>query len=190
MLIKAAVTHTTGSQFVIEDVELDGPKDDEVLVKIVSCGVCHTDAVSRDQLIPIPLPAVLGHEGAGVVEAVGKSVKGIKPGDHVVLSFSSCGRCRNCLTGKPYVCDDFNALNFGGILNDGTKRLSQGGKEISTFFGQSSFATYATVNQRNAVVVDKDVDLEIVGPLGCGFQTGAGTVLNGQIGRASCRERV
>lgn len=179
MKIKAAVTHTKGSKFLIEEVNLDGPKDDEVLVKIVSCGVCHTDAVSRDQLIPVPLPAVLGHEGSGIVEEVGKGVKGIKTGDHVVLSFSSCGRCKNCLTGKPYVCNEFNLLNFGGILNDGTKRLSQGEQKISTFFGQSSFATYATVNERNVVVVDKDVDLEIIGPLGCGFQTGAGTVLNG-----------
>lgn len=179
MLIKAAVTHSIGSDFRIEEVNLDGPKDDEVLVKIVSGGVCHTDAVSRDQLIPVPLPAVLGHEGSGIVEEVGKSVKGVKKGDHVVLSFSSCGRCHNCLTGKPYVCVEFNALNFGGIMNDGTKRLSQGEQELSTFFGQSSFATYATVNERNVVVIDKDVDLEVVGPLGCGFQTGAGTVLNG-----------
>ncbi len=179
MLIKAAVTHNLGECFQIEEVELKDPEQDEVLIEIVSCGVCHTDAVARDQLIPVPLPAVLGHEGAGIVKKVGSGVKGIQPGDHVVLSFSSCGKCENDHTGKPYVCKDFNLLNFGGIMNDGTKRISQGDKELSTFFGQSSFATHATVNVRNVVVIDKDVDLEIVGPLGCGFQTGVGTVLNG-----------
>lgn len=179
MLIKAAVTFNKGEEFVIEEVELDSPKDDEVLIKMVSSGVCHTDAVARDQLIPVPLPAVLGHEGAGIVEKVGNNVKGIKAGDHVVLSFSSCGHCENCLTGKPYVCEEFNPLNFGGTMNDGTKRLKKGNQELSTFFGQSSFATYAVVNSRNAVVIDKEVDLSIMGPLGCGFQTGAGTVLNG-----------
>lgn len=179
MIIKAAVTHNPGADFKMEEVDLKGPKQDEVLVKIVSCGVCHTDAAAKYQHIPVQLPAVLGHEGAGIVQEVGDGVKGIKKGDHVALSFSSCGVCENCLTGRPYVCKDFNLLNFGGIMNDGTKRLSQGDKEISTFFGQSSFATYATVNERNIVVVDKDVDLALLGPLGCGFQTGAGTVLNG-----------
>ncbi|MPW26458.1 zinc-binding dehydrogenase [Alkalibaculum sp. M08DMB] len=179
MLIKGAVTHNKGDDFVIENIELASPKADEVLVKITACGVCHTDAVARDQLIPVPLAAVLGHEGSGVVVEVGSSVTTIKPGDHVVLSYSSCGYCENCLTGKPYSCLELNKLNFGGVMNDGTKRLKHGNKELSTFFGQSSFATYAVANERNVVSVDKDVDLKILGPLGCGFQTGAGTVLNG-----------
>ncbi len=179
MFIKAAVTYTKGEKFKIEEVEISKPKQNEILIKMVACGVCHTDAVARDQLIPVPLPAVLGHEGSGIVKEVGLGVKGIKPGDHVVLSFSSCGYCENCLTGRPYVCINFNDLNFGGIMNDGTKRLKQGEQEISTFFGQSSFATYVVTNEKNVVVIDKDVELEIMGPLGCGFQTGAGTVLNG-----------
>ncbi|MFC4558979.1 NAD(P)-dependent alcohol dehydrogenase [Virgibacillus kekensis] len=178
MDIKAAITHEKSADFKIENVELDNPKNDEVLVKIVATGVCHTDAVARDQDVPVPLPAVLGHEGAGVVEKAGSNVKSVEEGDHVVLSFSSCGHCENCLTGHPAYCLQFNKLNFGGIMNDETKRLSQDGEDVSSFFGQSSFGTFAVANERNVVKVDKDVDLSLLGPLGCGIQTGAGTVLN------------
>lgn len=175
--IKAAVTRSKGEAFQIEAVELDEPKANEVLVKIVASGVCHTDAVARDMGIT-PYPIVLGHEGAGIVEKVGSGVKTIQPGDHVVLSFAYCGHCENCLTGHPAVCTDFNELNFGGKLNDGTRRLHLRNQELSTFFGQSSFANYAVANERNVVKVDKDVDLALLGPLGCGIQTGSGTVLN------------
>lgn len=178
MLIKAAVTHRQGEDFKIEKVELAPPKQDEVLIKIVATGVCHTDAVARDQLIPVPLPAVLGHEGSGIVERVGSAVTSIQPGDHVVLSFSSCGHCENCLSAHPYACNIFNNINFGGVMNDGTTRLKQGNKELAAFFGQSSFATYVVANERNIVKVDPDVDIALLGPLGCGIQTGAGTVLN------------
>ena len=178
MLIKAAVTHCKGKNFKIEDVELALPKQNEVLVKIIATGVCHTDAVARDQIIPIPLPAVLGHEGAGIVEEIGSAVTSVKPGDHVVLSFSSCGSCENCLDAMPYVCRHFNDINFGGVMNDGTTRSKQGDEVLYTFFAQSSFATYSIVNERSVVKVDKDVDIALLGPLGCGIQTGAGTVLN------------
>ncbi|MFD1363489.1 NAD(P)-dependent alcohol dehydrogenase [Lentibacillus salinarum] len=178
MEIKAAVTHGKGEEFKLEEVRLDDPKDNEVLVKIVASGVCHTDAVARDQDVPVPLPAVLGHEGSGVVEKIGSNVQTVEPGDHAVLSFSSCGHCENCLTGYPSYCLYFNDLNFGGIMNDKTKRIHQGDQELSTFFGQSSFGTYAVANARNVVKVDKDVNLSLLGPLGCGIQTGAGTVLN------------
>src|SRR5690554_5202896 len=94
------------------------------------------------------------------------------------MSFVLCGSCGNCLTGHPTVCETFNDLNFGGVMEDGSHRLSQGDKPLSTFFGQSSFATHAVAHQRNVVKVDKDVDLALLGPLGCGIQTGAGTVLN------------
>lgn len=177
MKIKAAITHAQGEPFKIEEVELANPKSNEVLVKIVASGVCHTDAVARDAAIA-PLPAVLGHEGSGIVERVGEGVTTIQPGDHVVLSFAHCGHCENCLTGHPTVCESFNDLNFGGINDDHTHRLSQNGKDLSTFFGQSSFGTYAISHERNVVKVDKDVDLALLGPLGCGIQTGAGTVLN------------
>lgn len=177
MKIQAAVTHSQGEEFKFEDVELIEPKANEVLIKIVASGVCHTDAVARDMAIA-PYPIVLGHEGSGIVEKVGEGVKRIEPGDHVVLSFASCGHCENCLTGHPTVCTEFNELNFGGKMEDDTHRLHQHNQELSTFFGQSSFATYAVANERNVVKVDKDVDLALLGPLGCGIQTGSGTVLN------------
>jgi aryl-alcohol dehydrogenase len=177
MKIKAAVTHGQGEDFKIEEVELAEPKANEVLIRIVASGVCHTDAVARD-LGLTPYPVVLGHEGSGIVEKVGAGVKTIEPGDHVVLSFASCGHCDNCLTGHPTVCTEFNDLNFGGKMEDETHRLHQHDHELSTFFGQSSFGTYAVANERNVVKVDKDVDLALLGPLGCGIQTGSGTVLN------------
>ncbi|MCA1041971.1 NAD(P)-dependent alcohol dehydrogenase [Bacillus infantis] len=177
MKIKAAVTHGQGEDFKIEEAELAEPKANEVLIKIVASGVCHTDAVARD-LGLTPYPVVLGHEGSGIVEKVGAGVKTIEPGDHVVLSFASCGHCENCLTGHPTVCTKFNDLNFGGKMEDETHRLHQHDHELSTFFGQSSFGTYAVANERNVVKVDKDVDLALLGPLGCGIQTGSGTVLN------------
>ena len=177
MHIKAAVTQAQGQDFSIEDVELDDPKPDEVLVRVVATGVCHTDAVARDLAIA-PLPAVLGHEGAGIVAAVGSNVKDLDVGDHVVLSFAHCGECAMCLSGHPTVCEQFNPLNFGGCNHDHTHRIHQHGRPLSTFFGQSSFGTYAIAHQRNTVKVDKDVDLALLGPLGCGIQTGAGTVLN------------
>ncbi|SDJ86373.1 NAD(P)-dependent alcohol dehydrogenase [Sediminibacillus albus] len=178
MKVKAAVIHDKGEEFQIEEVELGEPNDNEVLVKIVAAGVCHTDAVARDQEVPVPLPAVLGHEGAGIVEKVGSNVQTVEKGDHVVLSFSSCGHCENCLSGHPAYCLSFNDLNFGGKMNDNTNRIEQDGKKVSSFFGQSSFGTFAVANQRNVVKVDKDVDLALLGPLGCGIQTGSGTVLN------------
>src|SRR5690554_3185839 len=177
MEIKAAVTHKQGEAFKLEPVELADPALGEIRVRIVATGVCHTDAVARDLGIA-PFPIVLGHEGAGVVDAVGEGVTDLKPGDHVVLSFAHCGNCGHCLTGHPTVCDTFNDLNFGGAMDDGSRRLAQGDTSLATFFGQSSFATHAIAKARNAVKVDRDVDLALLGPLGCGIQTGAGTVLN------------
>lgn len=177
MKIQAAVTHAQGKPFSIEEVTLSEPGSNEVLVRLVAAGVCHTDAVGRDLGVS-PYPVVLGHEGAGIVERVGDNVTGIAAGDHVVMSFAHCGQCENCLTGHPTVCATFNQLNFGGRMDDGTCRLHQGKTELSTFFGQSSFGTYAVAHARNVVKVDKDVDLALLGPLGCGIQTGAGTVLN------------
>lgn len=177
MKIKAAVTHGLGEDFKFEEVELGEPKANEVLVKIVATGVCHTDAVARDLGLS-PFPAVLGHEGAGVVEKVGSGVTTVEAGDHVVLSFAHCGHCENCLTGHPTVCLNFNDLNFGGKMQDGTNRIQHESQDVSTFFGQSSFGTFAVTNERNVVKVDREVDLALLGPLGCGIQTGAGTVLN------------
>lgn len=178
MKMKAAILYEPNGKFVFDEVELQEPKANEVLVKIVASGVCHTDAIVREQFVPVPLPAVLGHEGSGIVEKVGSNVATVEPGDHVVLSFSSCGQCENCFSGHPNNCESLNVLNFGGIMNDGTKRIYKDNTELSTFFGQSSFATYAVAHERNIVKIDKDVDLRLMGPLGCGIQTGSGTVLN------------
>lgn len=177
MKIRAAVTRAKSQAFTVEEVSLSAPKSNEVLVKVAATGVCHTDAVARDLGIS-PYPIVLGHEGAGIVEQVGENVTRLAPGDHVVMSFAHCGQCENCLTGRPTVCARFNELNFGGRMEDGTYRLHQGDTELGTFFGQSSFGTHVVAHERNVVKVDKDVDLALLGPLGCGIQTGAGTVLN------------
>lgn len=178
MKIKAAVIREKGKPFQFEEIELQSPQRGEVLVKIHASGVCHTDEVAQHQLIPVPLPAVLGHEGCGVIEEVGEGVIGLEKGDHVVFSFGYCGQCDACLNGKPFACTSFNEINFGGVMSDGTKRLSKNGEEISSFFGQSSFATYSVVHQNSVVKVDKDIDLSILGPLGCGIQTGAGAIFN------------
>lgn len=179
MKIQAAVIHEAGQPFRIEEVELAPPKAGELLVKIVACGVCHTDDVARQQFIPVPLPAVFGHEGSGIVEQVGEGVTEFKVGDRVGFSYAYCKQCENCLGAHQFACENFNDINFGGVMPDGTKRLSQDGVEISTFFGQSTFATYAVVHESNTVKVDDpDIDLALVAPLGCGIQTGAGAVLN------------
>jgi aryl-alcohol dehydrogenase len=133
----------------------------------------------RDQWYAVPLPAVLGHEGAGVVERVGANVAKVVAGDRVGMSFGSCGTCPACVTGRPTYCHDFFARNFGGSRPDGTTALWRGGEPIhSHFFGQSSFATYAVATERNVVKLDDDVPLEIAAPFGCGIQTGAGAILN------------
>ena len=178
MEIRAAVVREKGS-FVVEAADLAPPKADEVLVKIVATGLCHTDLAVRDQHIPLPLPAVLGHEGAGIVAEVGAGVTKVVPGDAVVISYAACGRCANCLSGRPAYCDQFVAYNVGARRPDGSCTHHQNGEPLtSSFFGQSSFGTYALASERSVVKVPKDIPLDILGPLGCGIQTGAGAVLN------------
>jgi aryl-alcohol dehydrogenase len=178
MQIKAAVIRTAGAPFQIETVDLAPPKTGEILIKIAASGICHTDEVAQQQIAPVPLPAVLGHEGSGVVEAVGLGVQEFKAGDHVVVSFGFCGHCENCLSGHQHACDSVQEINFGGIMRDGTKRLSKDGVELSSFFGQSSFATYSVAAAASAVKIPDDVDFAVAAPLACGVQTGAGVVLN------------
>ncbi|NLI53633.1 MAG: NAD(P)-dependent alcohol dehydrogenase [Clostridiales bacterium] len=177
MKIEAAVLHEFKQPFSIEPVELADPVSHQVLVKIAACGICHTDEMCQAGF-RTPAPAVLGHEGSGIVEKIGPDVTGIHVGDHVVLSFPSCGHCPNCQSGHNNICYDNLKLNFGGFHPDGSRPLSQNGQPLSSFFGQSSFATYAIADVSNVVVVDPDVDLRLLGPLGCGIQTGAGTVIN------------
>lgn len=179
MKVFAAVTHKQG-ELSIEEVELAAPKATEVLVKTIACGVCHTDAAAMNLFIPITLPAILGHEGVGIVEEIGSEVTTLKKGDRVIMSFPSCGHCEYCHEDHPYACDNLNTLFFDGTYNDGTKRFSQDGMDISSFFGQGSFADHVIVDARNAVKVnvDSDDDLANLCSLGCGVQTGAGAVLN------------
>jgi aryl-alcohol dehydrogenase len=182
--IKAAVFEKKGAPFKIEEIELDEPRADEVLVKIVASGICQTDSHVWHQHIPTPLPLVLGHEGSGIVERVGSAVTSLKPGDHVVLSYQACGHCGPCLTAHYPYCDHAMKANFSGKRLDGTVGVRRGanapngGNIHGHFFGQSSFATYALTTERNTIKVPDDVPLELLGPLGCGLQTGAGAVLN------------
>lgn len=184
-LIQAAVSRIPGAAPAIESVTLEDPRDDEVLVEIRGVGVCHTDMVMRDGLLPVPFPAVLGHEGAGVVCAVGSGVTDLSVGDHVVLSFMSCSACPSCHEAQPAYCHAWVPLNFFGGRADGSTSLTSADGEPlhSHVFGQSSFATHVVVNRRNTVKVAADLPIELLGPLGCGIQTGAGAVLN------SCKVR-
>lgn len=179
MRIEAAVVREEGGAFGIESLQLGQPNSDEVVVKIAGVGVCHTDLVCRDQYFPVPLPCVFGHEGSGVVEQVGSAVTRVKPGDHVVLSFSSCRECPSCIAGKPAYCHQLYQHNFLGTRTDGSSAWSTDGKVVhGHFFAQSSFGTYALASERNTVKVRQDAPLWLLGPLGCGVQTGAGAVIN------------
>jgi aryl-alcohol dehydrogenase len=178
--IKAAVLRGKGEPLQFVNASLSEPRATEVVVRLVASGVCHTDIVVRDQLFTTPMPIILGHEGSGVVEQIGSDVTTVSPGDHVVMTYMSCGICDPCLTGHPAHCDHMGLLNFGGARMDGTGSAcdANGGELRDHFFGQSSFATFAVASERNVVKVRKDVPLELLGPLGCGIQTGAGAVLN------------
>jgi len=177
--VTAAVVCEKEQPFSLEELELEEPRIDEVQVRVTGAGVCHTDLICWDQWYPVPLPAVLGHEGSGAVEGVGEGVRKVRPGDHVVLSFNHCGRCANRLTGRPSSCVTFFERNFGGSRPDGSRALSTNGEAVhSHFFGQSSFATHALAAENSVVKVPEDAPLELLGPLGCGVQTGAGAVLN------------
>jgi aryl-alcohol dehydrogenase len=180
MKVTAAVALAKGEPLSIQELILDAPRATEVQVRMVASGVCHTDAIVRDQLYPTPLPAVLGHEGAGIVEAIGDGVTSVEVGDHVLLSFSSCGVCSSCVSGHPSYCIHLYDLDFSGARPDGSTAFTadDGSPVSSHFFGQSSFASVSNVAERSVVKISKDAPLELMGPLGCGIQTGAGAVLN------------
>ena len=176
---RAAIVREVGAPWTIENVEVSAPRADEVLIRMVGTGICHTDTACRTGF-PVPMPIVLGHEGAGVVEAVGSAVTKVKVGDHVVLSFDSCGDCLNCRKDQPAYCYTFYPRNLAGVrASDGSAQITQAGQPINgLFFCQSSFATYALARELNTVVMDKSLPLDILGPLGCGVQTGAGAAVN------------
>jgi aryl-alcohol dehydrogenase len=174
----AAVLNEPSGPFSIETVEVAAPQAGEVLVDIKAVGICHTDLAAATGAFGNQFPVVLGHEGAGVVEAVGAGVTSVKPGDKVLLTFNSCGECKRCKSNDPAYCLQFFPLNFACTHSDGTSRLSKGGAAVhDNFFGQSSFAAKAVANQRNVLKVADDADLSTLAPLGCGIQTGAGGVI-------------
>jgi aryl-alcohol dehydrogenase len=178
--VTAAVVDAEGAPFALQELELAPPLPTEVRVRMAASGICHTDLLIQEGSFPaVPMPIVLGHEGAGVVEEVGAAVTRIAVGDRVALSYASCGGCRSCMTGQPFHCLDFFPHNFLAARTDGTTALTRDGEAIhSHFFGQSSFATSAVVPERSVVAIPDDVPFEVVAPFGCGVQTGAGSVLN------------
>jgi aryl-alcohol dehydrogenase len=175
--IKAAVLRKNTGPFQIESIELEGPRDNEVLVRNVASGICHTDIGIGESRENGAAPVVLGHEGAGVVVEVGKSVRSVRPGDHVILSYQYCGNCRECRSGHPWECEHFMELNFGFKRLDGSNAMQSSGV-LGHFFGQSSFATHSLVNETNVTRISPDLNLEVLAPLGCGMMTGSGTVIN------------
>ena len=171
--------HARGSDLVVEDVDLEAPRAGEVAVRLVATGVCHSDLSALRGTRELRLPMVLGHEGAGIVEAVGAGVTGVASGDHVILSaIGRCGRCAECVDGRPWLCAVAGATIFSGTLPDSTTRLSHHGRPVYHWFAQSSFAERAVVPEGAAVRVRSDVALDKVATLACGVSTGLGAVFN------------
>lgn len=179
MRITAAVLEARATPFVMRELALAEPGPGQIRVRIHAVGICHTDLSVADHEFGTPLPMVLGHEGAGIVEAVGPEVSSIAPGDRVVLSYAACRACAACDDGSPQYCSQFMALNWSGLLHDGRPPFEADGAPVfGAFFAQSSFATHALALATNAVKVDDRLSFALLAPLGCGMQTGAGTVLN------------
>lgn len=177
MLARAAVLEDPAAKFILRDLELREPGPGEVLVAVHAVGMCHSDITARQSPIPLAFPIVLGHEGAGVVEAVGPGVTAVRPGDRVVLTYDSCGHCTNCHTAQPAYCAEFFPRNFTGRALDGSTPLRDGTQEVSgRWFGQSSFATHALATERSVVKVGEELPFAELAPLGCGIQTGAGAI--------------
>lgn len=179
--MRAAVLYESQTPMTIEDVSLDGPNDDEVLVQVRATGACHSDyhVIDGSWNGPAyPLPVILGHEAAGIVEKVGADVRALAPGDHVILSFApSCGRCRRCTVGQPHLCSGLRSTP--GRFTDGTRRHRQGEVEINSFGrGMSSFAEYSVVHQSAAIKINPEMPMEGAALIGCAVMTGVGAVLN------------
>ncbi|WP_028078962.1 NAD(P)-dependent alcohol dehydrogenase [Solimonas soli] len=177
-LITAAVLREPGGDFALETLTLAAPARDEVRVRLAGTGICHTDLHIRDGGLPFPLPAILGHEGAGIVEAIGTGVSHVQPGDAVVLTFAACGHCPACRQSRPPYCEHGQTLNFSGHRDDGSAYATSTGAPVTgRFFGQSSFATHTLAHRSCVVRVPHDVPLALMGAFGCSLQTGAGAVL-------------
>ncbi|MBB3065446.1 zinc-dependent alcohol dehydrogenase family protein [Limibacillus halophilus] len=187
MKIKAAVLHQMGlarpySQsrpLVIEELDLDGPGEGEVLVQIKAAGLCHSDLSVMDGARPRPTPMALGHEAAGIVADVGKGVDDLRKGDHVVMVFvPSCGHCLPCAEGRPALCEPAAKVNGEGVLLSGQRRLKLNGEPVNHHMGVSAFAEYAVMSRRSLVKVDPDLPLEQAALFGCAVLTGVGAALN------------
>jgi aryl-alcohol dehydrogenase len=178
--IRAAVLEQVGGGFRVDDLVLEPPRANEVVVEVAGVGICHTDVKVASGYRPLDVPVVLGHEGAGTVVDIGSDVTTVAPGDDVVISFNSCGRCANCIAGHPAICEQVDLLTFACHRpDDGSSPLRRGTEIVhGYYFGQSSFATHAITTERNLAPIDAtDLDLALLGPLGCGVQTGAGAVM-------------
>ncbi|WP_208123327.1 S-(hydroxymethyl)glutathione dehydrogenase/class III alcohol dehydrogenase [Facilibium subflavum] len=177
---KAAIAWQAGKPLSIETVTVTPPKDNEVLVKIAATGICHTDAYTLSGADPEGIfPAILGHEGAGVVEEVGKAVTSVKPGDHVIPLYTpECGQCKFCLSGKTNLCQAIRSTQGKGLMPDGTTRFSIDGKPIYHYMGTSTFSEYTVLPEIALAKVNKAAPLEKICLLGCGITTGIGAVLN------------
>lgn len=179
MQIKAAVVGEKSGPFVIDTLELCEPRAEEVIVRVVASGMCQTDLHGRDGYYATSYPGVFGHEGAGIVHAVGSAVRSFAPGDHVVMSYPWCGACANCRQDRHSYCLHAFDLKMKGTRADGSTLLSKNGAPVySAFFQQSSFGAFALAQERFTVKVRKDAPLELLGPLACSGQTGAGAVFN------------
>ncbi|NVB42590.1 NAD(P)-dependent alcohol dehydrogenase [Pseudenhygromyxa sp. WMMC2535] len=176
--VRAAVARR-GEPFVIETCELDDPGPNEVRVAVEACGLCHTDLTAQSGGFGTPLPAVLGHEGVGRVEALGEGVDHLAIGDRVIMSFGACGSCPSCADSRPAYCRHALDFNVFGRRLDGSSPLRFDGVPLTGhFFGQSSFATHAVAAATNLVEVDDDLPATVLAPLACGVQTGVGAVVN------------
>lgn len=188
MKVQAAVAWEAGAPLSIEEVDLDEPREDEILVRVEAVGVCHTDDSARLGRLPVVFPIILGHEGAGVVERAGSRVTKVRSGDRVLFTPDYCGRCEQCRLGATPYCEDVVAVTFTGVRPDGSPRAHSGGRPVrASFFGQSSFATHSLVTERNIVPVPPDAPLRYLAGLTCGIQTGAGAFLNAMpVGPGRC----
>lgn len=177
-LAKAAIFTEPGKPMVIDSIELDDPQPKEILVRVIASGVCHTDFGVQHML---PKPMILGHEGSGIVEKIGKNISTVSVGDKVVLTFGSCGVCPCCKENNHAYCDKLRDYQFSGKRIDGSSTIYKSNyvNLYSSFFQQSSFATYALATERNVIKIEEpEAPLKMLGPLGCGIQTGAGAILN------------
>jgi aryl-alcohol dehydrogenase len=172
----AAVVRTPGGEFTLERVQLDEVREHEVLIRVEASAVCRTDLMAQYMM---PLPGVVGHEGAGVIEQVGSAVTEFEPGDRVMMSWPSCGVCPSCIAGRPHLCDEINTLMFSGARLDGSHTVQLGGQWISSpFFQQSSFASHAITPANSLIMAPPDIPVHMLAALTCGLMTGASSVLN------------